>query len=87
MKFIEINPTVIEAFAYKIDEEPDWFIAARPKILTVRGNREYFTTQWGDTRLCKGDYVYMVASNKDPAIRIAAREVFLASYKPTEPQI
>jgi len=55
MKF-NYNGILVEAFRYKVDPTPEWFVKCKSNIKTIMDD-DIFTTSKGDRVIHKGDYI------------------------------
>jgi hypothetical protein len=80
MLYIEKNPEVVEAFLYLEEDEPEWFIQMKPKIVFIHLGRECIETAWGISTLNRAEYV--CRNPNSTTVWVESKNQFEQKYKP-----
>lgn len=80
MLYIERNPETVEAFLYLEEQEPEWFIQTKERIVFLQFGREYIETVWGVSPLHRGEYVCRAPNGS--SVWIESKVQFDQKYKP-----
>jgi len=80
MLYIERNPEIVEAFLYLDNQEPEWFIQIKERIVFLQFGREYIETVWGVSSLNRGEYICRTPNSS--SVWVESKVQFDQKYKP-----